>query len=270
MAQPYRIDFEFFFELPNNPLITSLFQKRQPVWTGLNRIYPVCQTFFDGIKSTQSLSENFQSQTWITRDNQSETVIFVVKGFSAEKDTVFSDVQIAIGKGSSIEPGAVIKPPLIIGRKTEIRQGSYIRGGVIVGDSCTIGHSSEVKSAVLMNHSEAGHFAYIGDSIIGSHVNLGAGTRLANLRFRSLEQKQKQLFPEIDVNVGNEKLSTNLAKFGAILGDGVETGCNSVIAPGSLIGRETWIYPCVFVKGGFYPERSIVNTDTVLLTNNKK
>lgn len=121
-----------------------------------------------------------------------------------------------------------------------------------------------------MNHSEAGHFAYIGDSIIGNYVNLGAGTRLANLRFRSLEQKQKQLFPEIFVELNNEKLPTNLSKFGAILGDGVETGCNTVIAPGSLIGRETWIYPCAFVKGGYYPERSIINTDSVLLVRAKK
>ena len=90
--------------------------------------------------------------------------------------------QIQIGKGSVVEAGAYITGPTIIGENTTVRNGAYIRGNVLVGDNCVIGHTSELKGAVLLNHCDAPHFNYVGDSILGSHVNLGAGTKLSNVR----------------------------------------------------------------------------------------
>ena len=92
------------------------------------------------------------------------------------------DSDIQIGRGSIVEPGALIKGPTIIGDNTEVRQGAYLRGNCLVGDRCVVGHATEVKTSIMLNGSKAGHFAYIGDSILGNDVNLGAGTKLANLK----------------------------------------------------------------------------------------
>jgi NDP-sugar pyrophosphorylase family protein len=259
-----------FFSLPESALVKKLFPEHRPVWTGLDNILSACTAFFEKPGVLQPLPENFQVQTWVNREKQTETIVYLQKGFLAEQDWVFPEYHIALGKGSSIEPGVVIKPPLIVGRQTEVRQSAYLRGGVIVGDHCTIGHATEVKTAVFLNHSEAGHFAYVGDSIIGNYVNLGAGSRLANLPFRSLELKQKQAFDELVIKYKNEKLPISRTKLGAILGDGVETGCNTVIAPGSFIGRDTWIYPGLFVKSGYYSGHSIIKSDSRLLIVKKK
>lgn len=259
-----------FFSLPESALVKYLFPEHQPVWSGLDNILSACNAFSEEPYTLQPLPGSFQVQTWINRESQTETIVHLHKGFFAERDWVFPDYQLALGKGSSIEPGVVIKPPLIVGRHTELRQGAYLRGGVIVGDHCTIGHATEVKTAVFLNHSEAGHFAYVGDSILGSYVNLGAGSRLANLPFRSLELKQKQAFSELVIKYGHNTLPIKRTKFGAILGDGVETGCNTVLAPGSFIGRDTWIYPGLFVKSGYYPGHSIIKSDSNLLVVKKK
>ena len=163
---------------------------------------------------------------------------------------VLFDSNIAIGKGTVIEPGALIKGPTIIGHHCEVRQGAYIRGNCIIGNRCVVGHATEVKSAVMLNDSKAGHFAYIGDSILGNNVNLGAGTKLANLKIINVEMK---------LSVGGEVYKTGLRKLGAILGDHVETGCNSVTSPGTLLGKKSLVYPCVNVPGGYYPTRSVIS-----------
>ncbi|MFH1665368.1 MAG: glucose-1-phosphate thymidylyltransferase [Candidatus Omnitrophota bacterium] len=153
------------------------------------------------------------------------------------------DDRIEIGRSTVIEPGALIKGPAVIGDKTEVRQGAYIRGNVLVGAGCVVGHTTEMKSSVMLGDSKAGHFAYIGDSILGK-VNLGAGTKLANLKIVSTE---------VIVKADGKKYETGLRKFGAILGDGVETGCNTVTTPGTLLSKGVLVYPNSTVSGYYRP-----------------
>ncbi len=154
---------------------------------------------------------------------------------------------IQIGKNVIIEPGALIKGPAVIGDGTEVRQGAYIRGDVLVGKDCVVGHTTEVKASAMLDGSKAGHFAYIGDSILGA-VNLGAGTKLANL---------KMIDSPVVLNIEGQVYETGLRKFGAILGDGVETGCNSVTAPGTMLGKNTLLYPNAAARG-YYPGGKII------------
>ncbi|HPQ41992.1 MAG TPA: hypothetical protein PLV45_16610 [bacterium] len=231
-----------------------------PVWEILDHLPAVLTGFFTDDMDRVPLPRAFQPMEWINREGSRETVLYMREGFKADSDSIFSGNLLAVGKGSVIEPGALIKPPALIGRDTEIRHAAYIRGGALIGDHCTVGHATELKTAIFMDHSEAGHFAYVGDSVLGSHVNLGAGTRLANLPFRTLDQKRDNEFPVFDIRIKGARIRTGKSKFGAILGDGVETGCNSTLAPGILVGPDSWIYPCTFVKAGFYPAKTIVKS----------
>jgi UDP-N-acetylglucosamine diphosphorylase / glucose-1-phosphate thymidylyltransferase / UDP-N-acetylgalactosamine diphosphorylase / glucosamine-1-phosphate N-acetyltransferase / galactosamine-1-phosphate N-acetyltransferase len=166
---------------------------------------------------------------------------------------------ISIGEGTTIEPGAYIKGPCVIGKGCSIRHGAYIRGDCIIGDNCVVGHATEVKSSIMFNHSHAAHFAYIGDTIIGSHVNLGAGVKCANLRFDG---------KPIVVKLGSEEIATDRRKFGAIIGDYSEIGCNAVINPGSVLGKRVDAYPCMSF-GGVIPENSIVKPATKFIIQTK-
>lgn len=157
---------------------------------------------------------------------------------------------ISIGIGTVIEPGAYIKGPCIIGNYCTIRHGAYIRGDCIIGDHCVIGHATEVKGSIFLNHAHAAHFSYVGDSILGSHTNLGAGAKLANLLFTK---------EPISLNMQTEKIKTERRKLGAILGDYAQVGCNSVTNPGTVMGRRSCIYPSMNV-GGYIPEDYSVKT----------
>jgi NDP-sugar pyrophosphorylase family protein len=181
-----------------------------------------------------------------------ETILYVSALVEVHDAVVVEGTGVVLGAGVVLEPGVLIKSPAIIGAGTEVRQGAYLRGDVLIG------HDTEVKNSVFMNHSEAGHFAYVGDSILGSYVNLGAGTKLANLQLRRADDKLHERFPPIRLRFGGETVDTGLSKFGAILGDHCETGCNSVTAPGTLCGAHCWIPACIFVKKGFYPPKSVI------------
>ena len=157
------------------------------------------------------------------------------------------DDEIELGAGVVVEPGAMITGPVIIGEKTEVRQGAYIRGKIITGPGCVIGHTTEMKNSIMTGGSKAGHFAYIGDSVIGK-VNLGAGTKLANFKLTE---------DIINVRAAGEKISTGLRKFGAILGDGVATGCNSVMMPGTILGKNCMVYPNLTVRGTYRKDNII-------------
>ena len=167
---------------------------------------------------------------------------------------ILVDSNIFIGKGTVIEPGALIKGPTIIGNQTEVRQGAYLRGSCLIGDRCVVGHTTEVKNAIMMNDAKAGHFAYIGDSILGNDVNLGAGTKLANLKIIDMP---------VILNIEGMIHKTGLRKFGAILGDNVQTGCNSVTSPGTLLGKGALVYPCLNVPAGYFPPKSIIDARAV-------
>lgn len=148
--------------------------------------------------------------------------------------------RISIGEGSVVEPGAYIHGPCIIGDHCTVRHGAYIRGDFICGNHCVIGHDTEIKHSIFLDGVHAAHFAYVGDSILGNHVNLGAGTKCANLK---LDRTNVMIY------CNNEKVDTGLRKLGAILGDHVQTGCNSVTNPGTIMGRHAICYPNVTVSG---------------------
>lgn len=156
---------------------------------------------------------------------------------------------IVIGRGTRIHPTAVIEGPVWIGEDVEIRPGAYVRGGVWIGDGCVVGANTEVKCAILLPHAKAPHLNYVGDSILGAGVNLGAGTVLSNFRHDG---------GEVRIPAAGGALATGRRKLGAILGDGVLTGCNCVLHPGAVVGRGTQIYPGVQLRPGIYGEDCVV------------
>jgi NDP-sugar pyrophosphorylase family protein len=157
--------------------------------------------------------------------------------------------RIVICQGARLHPGVVIEGPVYIGRDAEIRPGAYIRGGAWIGDGAVVGANTEIKRAILLPHAKAPHLNYVGDSILGSHVNLGAGTILSNFRHDGRE---------IRLATESGPIRSGRRKLGAVLGDGVLTGCNCVLHPGVVVGRETQIYPGVQLRSGIYAEKSIV------------
>lgn len=157
--------------------------------------------------------------------------------------------RIKIGRGVLIESGALVKEPTIIGNMTEVRHGAYLRGYCLVGQRCVVGHTTEVKHSVFMNDAKAGHFAYLGDSILGGDANLGAGTKMANLRF---------LKGNVKIRTPEGMLDSGLRKLGAILGDGVQTGCNSVTNPGTLIGMGSFLMPNTTAPSGYHSPGSVI------------
>jgi NDP-sugar pyrophosphorylase family protein len=146
----------------------------------------------------------------------------------------FIGKQVFIGEGTVVEDGAMIKGPAIIGKNCEIRHNAYIREAVIIGDNCIIGNSCEVKNSMFFNNAVAPHFNYIGDSILGHKAHLGAGVKISNV---------KLVAGNIKVEVNGRPFDTGLRKFGALLGDSTDIGCNAVLNPGSVIGRNSVIYP---------------------------
>jgi bifunctional N-acetylglucosamine-1-phosphate-uridyltransferase/glucosamine-1-phosphate-acetyltransferase GlmU-like protein len=156
---------------------------------------------------------------------------------------------LSLGKGVLIESGAMLKSPTVIGDCSEVRQGAYIRGYCLTGTGCVLGHVTEVKHAIFLDHAKAGHFAYVGDSILGNHVNLGAGTKLANLRFTE---------GQVAVKTPQGPIKTGLRKLGAILGDQVQTGCNSVANPGTILGKKSFVMPNTTVASGLHPNNTLV------------
>ena len=151
---------------------------------------------------------------------------------------------IQVGPGTRIEAGATVRGPVIIGAHCTIRSGAILRGGNVVGDRCTIGNSSELKNTLMLDGAHAPHFNYCGDSILGARSNLGAGTKLSNLRLDN-----QQIF----VRYGGETIATGLRKFGAVLGDGAQTGCNAVLNPGTLLGPKAMVFPCAVASGVVEP-----------------
>jgi NDP-sugar pyrophosphorylase family protein len=162
----------------------------------------------------------------------------------------FIGERVFIGEGTVVEDGVMIKGPAIIGRNCEIRHNAYIRENVIIGDGCVVGNSSEIKNALLFNRSVAPHFNYVGDSILGYKAHLGAGVKISNFK----------LVPgNILVEVEGQVLDTGLRKFGALLGDHAEIGCNAVLNPGSVIGRNSVVYPNTNWRGILPPDSIVKN-----------
>jgi NDP-sugar pyrophosphorylase family protein len=166
----------------------------------------------------------------------------------------FIGEQVFIGEGTVVEDGAMIKGPAIIGKNCQIRHNAYIREQVIVGDNCVVGNSCEIKNSLLFNNAQVPHFNYVGDSILGFKAHLGAGVKLSNFK----------VFPgNIMVEIDGQPFDTGLRKFGALLGDGCEIGCNAVLSPGSIIGRNSVVYANAAWRG-ILPEQMIVKNKAAL------
>lgn len=159
-----------------------------------------------------------------------------------------------IGEGTVVEDGAMIKGPAIIGRNCQIRHGAYIREHVLVGDNCTVGNACELKHAVLFNGCEVPHFNYVGDSILGFKAHLGAGVKISNLKITP---------GNVTVELEGRPFDTGLRKFGALVGDRANVGCNAVLNPGTILGREALVYPNVNWRG-FLPAHLIAKNRAVV------
>jgi NDP-sugar pyrophosphorylase family protein len=197
-----------------------LFPDSQPVWTALTRI-----DSYLGFRLQRDIRSAVPQGVFIGED-------------------VFIDEEV------SMEPGVVIRGPAWIGKGCSLRSGCYIRENVIVGNNCVLGNSCEFKNSIIFDNAEVPHFNYVGDSILGYKAHLGAGVILSNVRLDR---------GDVVVDDGKKTHSTGLRKFGAVIGDYAEIGCNSVINPGSLIGTRCIVYP-LSSFGGVLPANSILKT----------
>lgn len=164
--------------------------------------------------------------------------------------------EVWLGEGVVLPAFATLIGPAWIGAGTEIRPGAYVRGNVIVGEGAVLGNSSEFKNCLLLDRVQAPHFNYVGDSLLGNGAHLGAGVILSNLR---LDQGV------VSVRLPDRIESTGLRKFGAVLGDGAEVGCNAVLQPGTLLGKRALVMPTV-AFGGFLPAATIARVRHAVVT----
>ena len=168
--------------------------------------------------------------------------------------------QVWVHKTATVAPTAYIGAPCIIGPETEVRHCAFIRGSALVGTKCVVGNSVELKNVILFDNVQVPHFNYVGDSILGHRSHMGAGSVTSNVK------SDKTL---VVVKNGGESMETGLKKFGVMLGDGVEVGCNSVLNPGTIIGKNSNIYPTSCVRG-VVPERSIWKTGGIIVRKEEK
>ncbi len=249
----------------------ALFSDSEPVWAGLRTLksymdsytYPACmgESLSNGIPLPEPvvLYEGLilpaQSCTIVPGDTGKGGLIVTRDGKQLKGATlimagaILIGSRIEIGSGSVVEGGATIKEPAIIGNNTEVRQGAYLRGYCLIGDRCVAGHATEIKHSIFLDDAKAGHFAYVGDSILGSNANLGAGTKFANLKF---------IPGTIKIIHESETHDTGMRKLGAILGDNAQTGCNSVTNPGTIIGKKGMLMPNTTAVSGYYKYGSII------------
>lgn len=224
MLQP-----KHFFALDG--IASSLFQSCEYVWDVLPQIK----------KFVQQLTSNKQTILGTVMDG-----------------AWLGDAPIFIGEGARIEPTAYIQGPAYIGAGAVVRHGAFVRENVIMLDGAVLGHASEAKNSILFNNAHAPHFNYVGDSVLGNGVNLGAGTKLSNLGMLSVKDRATGKRPTIKIKIGTQQYDTGIAKMGAILGDNAQTGCNAVLNPGCLVAPNTLIYANTSLRKGYYASDSLV------------
>lgn len=166
-----------------------------------------------------------------------------------------------VAKSATVAPTACLNGPLIIDEEAEIRHCAYIRGNVIVGRGAVVGNSTELKNVVLFNKVQVPHYNYVGDSILGYKSHMGAGSITSNVK------SDKTL---VVINNGEQQIPTNLKKVGAMLGDFVEVGCNSVLNPGTVIGRRSQVYPTSCVRGVVPQEHIYKDREHIIIKQAKK
>lgn len=171
---------------------------------------------------------------------------------------VINTEQVHVGAGAVIMPHVYIEGPAIISAKASVVQAAYVRANVVLSPGAVLGHTSEAKNALLLENAHAPHFAYVGDSVLGRRVNLGAGTKLSNLAMNSEKDAATGKRPTIQLQIEGQTYDTGLEKLGAIMGDDSQTGCNTVTNPGTIIGQRTLVYALASLRKGYYPPDSIV------------
>lgn len=177
---------------------------------------------------------------------------------------------IFIGEGARIEPGAYVVGPAYIGAGAVVRHGAFVRENVVMLAGSLLGHASEAKNSLFLPGAHAPHFNYVGDSILGHRANLGAGTKLSNLTVVSVKDAATGKRPTLQLNVDGRTVDTGRAKLGAILGDDAQTGCNSVLNPGVLLGPRTLVYANAAVRKGVYPGDTIIKLrQTIVLAERR-
>ena len=221
---------EDFFDL-SDPLVAALFEGCNYVWEAVGQI------------------------RWHTRRliRDRRRVLGEI-----EPGAFISERAVYIAEGARIEPGAYVLGPAYIGGGAVVRHGAFVRENVIMFPGSVLGHASEAKNSLFLPRAHAPHFNYVGDSILGHRVNLGAGTKLSNLTMISKKDPHTGERPTLSVPVGDDEYDTGLAKLGAILGDDVQTGCNAVLNPGVLLGPRTLVYANASVRKGYHPPDVIV------------
>ena len=174
-----------------------------------------------------------------------------IKNLTIEDLPGYTEIEkgIFVGKNVSIHKSAVICPPAIIGDETEIRPNAYLRGNVIIGKNCVIGNSTELKECILLNHVQVPHYNYVGNSVLGNHSHMGAGSICSNLK---ADGKNVVIHAEMDYDTG-------LRKVGAFVADFADVGCSCVLNPGTVIGKSSSVYPLTSVRG-VVSENSIVKS----------
>ncbi len=198
---------------------------------------------------TQSLAGEYLAEyqyPWEALPCIEDWIIQIGRSLPEEEYTACGN-NVWIAKSASVAPTAYIGSNVIIGKDTQIRHCAYIRGNALVGDGAVVGNSTELKNVILFNGVQVPHYNYVGDSILGSRAHMGAGSITSNVK------SDKTL---VVVKTPEGEFPTGLKKFGAMLGDGVEVGCGTVLNPGSVVGRESSIYPLSMVRG-VIPSHSI-------------
>ncbi len=210
---------------------------------------------------THTLAADYLAQfeyPWQALKGIKEEILSIGKTLGDDYDEISPEVW--VHKTATVAPTAYIGAPCIIGPETEVRHCAFIRGSALVGTKCVVGNSVELKNVIIFDNVQVPHFNYVGDSILGYKSHMGAGSVTSNVK------SDKTL---VVVKNGDECMETGLKKFGAMLGDEVEVGCNSVLNPGTVIGRNSNIYPTSCVRG-VVPERSIWKTGGVIVRKEEK
>lgn len=208
-------------------------------------LFADCKNVWDALKQIAPyLEKNLQS-----------TLLNSAIGFP------YIDQRVSIGKGTVVEDGAMIKGPAIIGENCEIRHGAYIRGNVIIGNGCVIGNSCEVKNSILLDRVEVPHYNYVGDSILGNGSHLGAGAICSNFKLAKTN---------VSIRFEEQVIDTGLRKFGAVIGDDSQVGCNSVLNPGSVLGKNCILYSGVQWRGVLAADSIVKLPSSYLIVERKK
>ena len=209
--------------------------------------------------------EHTQAKSYLSQFTYPWEALKGIKDFIVQLGSTLGDdyqevsPQVWVHRTATVAPTAYLGAPCIIGAGTEVRHCAFIRGSALVGENCVVGNSVELKNVILFDNVQTPHYNYVGDSILGYKSHMGAGSLTSNVK------SDKTL---VVVKDGQEQIPTGLKKFGAMLGDYVEVGCNSVLNPGTVVGRHTNIYPTSCVRG-VVPANSIWKTGGVVVAKHE-